>query len=281
MTIQTFQKLSNYRFVIVFFAAVTLIGCGNRAPAAPPPTPTATATPTPEPTPTPIPPTSTPVSVDSGSTGTGSTGDAGAGGAEATAVPTPQVTIPGNFTSLADSRLGYSLAVPSGWTELDLRSSAFQNLARTAGMGEQLGPLNQFLDSEAGEALGVIYITDLSAAIFGGLPTLLNVSVVDAPNASPDAVLDVITGMLEQNAGALGDVTIRTMETDVINNIPGVAGDAVADLSQVGMNAELFAEVVGLIANDKIYVLTLATQSSSMGQYEPIFEQIIGTFRPE
>lgn len=264
------------RLLVLCFIASALVACGNNDRGSAPPTSTATSTstPTPEPTPTPIPPTSTPVSSEGSSTGSDAADAASAG-------PTPQVSIPNKFTALADSRLAYSLAVPSGWTELDLRSSSFQNLARTVGMSEQLGPLNGFLDSEAGESLGVIYITDLSSALFGGLPTILNVSVVDAPNATPDAVLALITSLLEQNAGALGDVTIRKMETTVINNIPGVAGEAIADLSQAGMNAELFAEVVGLIANDEVYVLTLATESGNMAQYEPVFEQIIGTFRPE
>jgi len=261
MKLRFFQRLLRIRFVILCGLIFILLGCAPAGQqAAPPPTPTSTptplptSTPTPLPTPTPVPPTATPETAAESANTTGSASNAAA---PAVAAPTPQVSIPSNFTAFTDSRLGYSLAVPGGWTELDLRSGTFQNLARTAGMGDQLAPLNEFLASEAGDSLGVIYITDLSSAIFGGIPTLLNVSVVDAANATPDAVMEVLTALLEQNAGALGDVTIRTMET------------------------ALFVRVVGLIANDKIYVLTLATQSSNMTEYEPVFEQIIGTFRPE
>lgn len=261
--------------IILCVLALTLFGCGGGAAAPAPPTPTSTPTPlptpTPEPTPTPV-PTLAPAT-RSETNALSST--------EPAAIRTPVVTIPSDFSPYVDSRLGYSLAIPGGWTELDLRSGTFQNLARTAGMGDQLGPLNTFLESEEGKSLGVIYITDLSAAIFGGLPTVLNVSVVDTPNATPENVIAALTALIEQNAGALGDVTINRMDAETINNIPGVKGAAVADLSQVGMDAELFAKVVGLIANDKIYVLTMATQSSKMTQYDPIFEQIIGTFRPE
>lgn len=226
------------------------------------PTPVPTPTPTPEPTPTPrpgetpVPPTPTPV-------------------------PTPQVTIPEGFTVVTDDNLGYSLAVPRGWTALDLRSAQFQNLANTFGMGAQLEPLNDFLASPEGESLGVIYVTDLMGAMFGGLPTGLNVFVLDVPGATPEWLLELIEANLEANAAMLGDVQIEDINTAVINNIPGVRGSAVANLSSVGMNASVFAKVVGLVANDKVYILTLVTQEGSRADKEPVFDQIIGTFRPE
>lgn len=226
------------------------------------PTPVPTATPTPEPTPTlapgetPIPPTATPV-------------------------PTPQVNVPSDFTPVMDDTLGYSLAVPGGWSPLDLRSAQFQNLVSTFGMGDQMGPLNDFLDSPEGESLGVIYVTDLMAAMFGGLPTLLNVSVIDFPGATPEYLVDLIEVNLDNMAGQLGDVDMQQLEPSVINNLPGVRGQATADLSSVGMNAQVTAKVVGLIANDKVYILTVATQTSSFAGKEAQFDQIIGSFRPE
>jgi len=226
------------------------------------PTPVPTATPTPEPTPTPkpgetpIPPTPTPI-------------------------PTPQVTIPNGFSPVVDDNLGYSFAVPSGWTALDLRSSQFQNLANTFGMGEQMAPLNEFLASPEGDSLGYIYVTDLMSAMFGGLPTALNVFVVDVPGATPDWLLDMIRGSMEQNSQMLGDVEVEALDTAIVNGIPGVRGSAVADLSAVGMPNQVFAKVVGMIANDKIYVLTLVTEEANKAEKEPVFDQIIGSFRPE
>ncbi len=232
--------------------------------------PTPTFTPTPVPTATPIPePTATP---RPGETPVPAT---------PTPVPTPQVTIPNGFTPVLDEQRGYSLAVPGGWSALDLRSPQFQNLANTFGMGAQLGPLNDFLESPEGEALGVIYVTDLMGAMFGGLPTLLNVSVIDAPGVTPDSLLTWLEGMIEANASMLGDVTINDLNTATINNMPGVRGSANADLSSVGMAAKVFAKVVAVIANDKVYVLTLATQDTNQASKEPVFDQIIGTFRPE
>ncbi|MCC9075349.1 hypothetical protein FKZ61_004395 [Litorilinea aerophila] len=226
------------------------------------PTPVPTPTPTPEPTPTPrpgetpLPPTPTPI-------------------------PTPQVTIPEGFTILRDTERGYSLAVPRGWSQLDLRSQQFQNMANTFGMGGQIAQLNQFLDSPEGQAVGIVAVTDLTAVMFGGLPTVLNVSVIDAPGATPDSLLDFLQANLEANQSMLGDVDIQELNTAVVNNLPAVRGSVVADLSQYGMNARVFAKVVALIANDKVYILTLATQESNRGAKEPVFDAIIGTFRPE
>jgi hypothetical protein len=226
------------------------------------PTPVPTPTNTPEPTPTPR-PGETPIP------------------ATPTPVPTPQVTIPQGFAPVTDANLGYSLAVPGGWTALDLRSAQFQNLANTFGMGGQLAPLNDFLASPEGDALGVIYVTDLMNAMFGGLPTALNVSVIDAPGVTPDSLKTWLEGLLEANASMLGDVNIIGMDTAVVNNIPAVRGSLTADLSSVGMNAQVFGKVVALIANDKVYVLSLLTQAAQQGAKEPQFDQIIGSFRPE
>lgn len=232
-----------------------------------PPTPTFTPSPTPPPTPTPE-PTAT---LKPGETPLPPT---------PTPVPTPQVTIPNGFTPVTDDNLGYSFALPGGWTELDLRGGQFQTLANTFGMGAQLAPLNDFLASPAGEGLGKVYITDLMAAMFGGLPTGLGVYVVDAPGATPEWLAELIQTNLEANAGALGDVTVNEVTPGTINNLPAVKASAVADLSSVGMAQKVFAKVAGLIANDKIYILTLVTPADKQGGNEPVFDQIIGTFAP-
>lgn len=232
--------------------------------------PTPTFTPTVAPTPTNTPePTATP---RPGETAIPAT---------PTSVPTPEVVIPDGFAPVADTERGYSLAVPSGWSELDLRSAQFQNLANTFGMGAQLGPLNDFLASPEGEVLGVIYVTDLMSAMFGGLPTALNVTVIDGPGVTQESLVDWLDGMIEANASMLGDVTIESMEPATINNLPGVRATATGNLASVGMNASVFAKVVAVIANDKIYILSLVTQDTQRAAKEPSFDQIIGTFRPE
>jgi hypothetical protein len=232
--------------------------------------PTPTFTPTPVPTPTNTPePTATP---RPGETPVPAT---------PTPVPTPQVTIPDGFAPVVDERLGYSFAVPGGWSELDLRSAQFQQMANTFGMGAQLAPLNDFLASPEGEALGYIYVTDLMSAMFGGLPTLLNVSVIDAPGQTPESLLTWLEGMIEANASMLGDANIEGLETATVNGLPAVRGTATANLASVGMNMSVFGKVVALIANDKVYIMTLVAQDTQRAAKEPVFDQIIGTFRPE
>lgn len=225
--------------------------------------PTPTATPTPLPTATP-----TPASVRAA--------DAGR-----TASATPQVTIPAGFTVINDERLTYSFAIPSGWTVLDLQGTQVRTVAGLLGMGEQIEQLNQFLASPAGQGIGFIYVTDLMSAMFGGLPTLLNVSVIDAPGLTAEAALTLVQQTIESNLAALGKVNIDALEAATINNLPAVRGRATANLAAVGIDNSVFGKVVALLANDKIYIMTLVTPTDQQATKEPIFDQIIGSFRPE
>ncbi len=245
-------EISDIPFVGNFFAPE----------ATPTPTPRPTPTNTPEPTATPL-PGETPIP------------------ATPTPVPTPQVTIPDGFTAVPDEARGYSFAVPRGWTELDLRGPQFQQMANTFGLGSSLGPLNEFLESEQGDQLGKIYITDISAALFGGLPTALVVYVLPAPGYTPATAVELIQGMLEANTGMLGDVNIEDISECTVNNLPAVCGTAGANLANFGLNAQAFAKVRGLVANDNIYIMALVTAADGRAAKEPVFDQIIGTFRPE
>lgn len=250
--------------VATLLSLLLLTACGGLLPSIPGfAEPTPTFTPTPLPTATP-----TPASV--------SAADAGRA-----ASATPQVTIPDGFTVVNDERLHYSFAVPSGWTALDLQGTQVRTVAGLLGMGEQIEQLNQFLASPAGRGIGLIYVTDLMSAMFGGLPTLLNVSVVDAPGFTAEEALTLVQQTIESNLAALGEVKIDTLEVATVNNLPAVRGRATADLAAVGINNSVFGKVVGLLANDKIYILTLVTPGDQQAAKEPIFDQIIGSFRPE
>jgi hypothetical protein len=241
-----------------------LTACGGLLPSIPgfaEPTPTFTPTPLPTATPTPA-----------------SVRDAAS---SRTANATPQVTIPAGFTVVNDERLDYSFAVPSGWTALDLQGTQVRTVAGLLGMDEQIEQLNQFLASPEGQGIGVIYVTDLMSAMFGGLPTLLNVSVVDAPGLTAEDALALVQQTIESNLAALGEVKIDALEVATVNNLPAVRGRATANLAAVGINNNVFGKVVGLLANDKIYILTLVTPGDQQVAKEPIFDQIIGSFRPE
>ncbi len=241
------------RWLLLLWVTLLLAGCGGQRN----PTPTATPTPLPTATPTPVPT------------------------ASADAIPTPQVTIPSGFREQVDDVRGYSLATPRGWTVIDLRGQQVRNLAGTLGVDEQMEPLYEFLDSEAGQGVGVVAATDLAGAIFGGLPTVLNVSVIDAPGYTPETAVALIEATLAENAGLLDGVEIESVEPTMVNNLPAVTGDATLDLADFGYDTQLYARLVGLLANDQIYLLTLATNVNNRAEEQAEFGEIVGTFRPE
>lgn len=196
-----------------------------------------------------------------------------------TAQATPVVVIPDGFTKQVDSERGYSLALPRGYTLLDLRSAQFRNMANTLGMGAQLSTLTDFLDSPAGEMVGMLAAADLPGMIFGGLPTILQVLVLEASGATQDTAQTAIVTVLSAEGGFLSNATIETIENATINNLPGVRATASGNLA--GTNRPMAGKVVGLLANQKLYVLVQLTETSKLTNKGPIFDQIIGTFRPE
>jgi hypothetical protein len=119
------------------------------------------------------------------------------------------------------------------------------------------------------------------SAMFGGLPTGLAVYVVDAPGATPAWLLEQAQRYVDANQAVLGEVEILDLKTTVVNGRAGIRGSAIADLAPIGMQVQLYIEAVALIEGDKLYVLTLATQDTQRESQAPVFDQIIGTFRPE
>lgn len=199
--------------------------------------------------------------------------------ATATPRPTPVVVIPNGFTVQTDSVRGYSLALPRGYTLLDLRSAQFRNLANAVGMGGQMTALNDFLDSPAGQSVGMLAASDLTGMIFGGLPTIAQVMVVDAKGASQDTAQVSITSLLTGQGGFLSNPKIETIENVTINNLPGVRATVTGTMA--GSTRAMAGKVVGVLANDKFFVLIQLTEATKLTAKEPIFDQIIGTFRPE
>lgn len=247
--------------LIAIVLMLTLAACGRSR---------ATPTPTPVPTATPL-STATPVPADS------------APGAAGQAQPqaTPVVTIPDGYSVRSDTRLGYSFALPRGWTDIDLRSPRFSSMADSIGMGEQLGPVLGFLDSPQGQAIGLVAMTDIAGMVFGGIPTLANVAVVDAPGAGPEDVARLVEQLVAGNSALFGDVTVAAPTVSTVNNLPAVQTTGSGSLAAVGMDARVFAKITALLANERVYILTLVTDEGNRDAKEAEFDQIIGTFRPE
>ncbi len=257
-----FRKTASRTALLTMLLAglMLLSACGRASTSAPP-------------TATPMPPTATPAPTATPRPEAGSTGER--------AAPTPEVTIPRDFEPVADEERGYSLALPSGWSIIDLRGENVQRMAGTFGLADQLEPLNDFLDSPEGDAVGVVAATDLAGVLFGGLPTILNVSVINAPGETPDTVMALLEESIGANDALLSDVSIEKMEATTVNKLPAIVVDATIDLSSVGMDGELYTKFTGLIANDTVYLLSLATDAGKRSKKETDFDAIIGTFRPE
>lgn len=264
----TTMRLSVFAIALLVLAGCSLGGMTLEWPFGVPTatfTPTSTSTPTntPEPTPTPrpgetpLPPTPTPI-------------------------PTPQVTIPGGWAVTTDADRGYSLALPPGWTELDLRGQQIANMANMVGQGQALADLQAFLATEEGQAIGKVAIQpDMFAMMQGRVPPALNVSVVPLPEGADSAYL---MGLVEANMGMIGqfgDVNVDSVTAETVNNLPGIRAVATANLAQVGLADTLFIKAVGLVANNKLYLLTLLSREDQRGSLEPTFDQVIGSFRPE
>lgn len=196
-----------------------------------------------------------------------------------TSQPTPIVVIPSGFTVQTDNVRGYSLALPRGYTLLDLRSAQFRNLANAVGMGDRIATLSEFLDSPTGQIVGILAASDLTGMIFGGLPTIAQVMVVNAVGANQETAQVSVEGLLSGQGGFLSNPVIGKMESVTINNLPGVRATVTGNLA--GGNRPMAGKVVGLLANDKFYVLIQLAEASKWTAKEPIFDQIIGTFRPE
>ncbi len=254
--------------LVLLVSTLLLLGCGRRA-ATPPAAPAPTVTPTTAvATATPAPSTALP--------------DTGAVASAADVVPnTLQTVVPEGFRPVVDQARGYALALPPGWTEFDLRGEQFGNLAQRVGLGEVLTPLTDFLATSAGQGVGVVAATDLSGAIFGGVPTILNASVIDTRASDPSLVLALINRWLGENQQLLAGVTIEELAETTVNGLPAIRMVATVDLSAVGINRALYVESVGLIANEKLYLLTLATEAGGRQEKAAEFSQIIGTFGPQ
>ena len=130
---------SSYMVVlIVLVAALALAGCNRRQQAeptatSPPPTdtpvpPTDTPVP-PTDTPTPVPPTDTP-EPEPTATPEPEPEPTDTPAPTATPAPEPKVSIPSGWAAVKNDRLGYSFAVPRGWSVFDLQSGQLSQIMR-------------------------------------------------------------------------------------------------------------------------------------------------------
>ena len=281
---------SSYMVVlIVLVAALALAGCNRRQQAEPtdtpvPPTETPvppTETPVP-PTDTPVPPTDTPVPPTDTPmpepTDTPAATDTPVP-PTATPAPIPKVSIPNGWSKVENERLGYSFAVPRGWSVFDLQSGQLSQIMRFVS-ADAAKQVDDALTGPGGEYAGHLAI---QLAIFSNPPIAALAGVGIYPNLddniSTESLVEWLTEQLESLPLPV-PVEVQSLEAGTTNNLPSIQGVASADLASMGLfNAHIV--ITALRANDTAYILIVAVPDNQAKNRQQEINLIVGTFRPE
>ena len=274
--------------LIVLVAALALAGC-NRRQAEPtatsvPPTDTPvppTDTPVP-PTDTPVPPTDTPTPVPPTDTPVPEpepTDTPTPAPPTATPAPEPRVSIPNGWTKVENERLGYSFAVPRGWSVFDLQSGQLSQIMRFVSP-EAAQQVDEALTGPGGENAGHLGI---QLAIFSNPPIAAMTGVGIFPNLDDDISSESLVEWLTEQLQSLPlpvPVEVISLEAGTTNNLPSIHGVASADLASQGL-FKAHIVITALRANDTAYILINAVPANQAQNRQGEIDLIVGTFRPE
>ena len=274
--------------LIVLVAALALAGC-NRRQAEPtatsvPPTDTPvppTDTPVP-PTDTPVPPTDTPTPVPPTDTPVPEpepTDTPTPAPPTATPAPEPRVSIPNGWTKVENERLGYSFAVPRGWSVFDLQSGQLSQIMRFVSP-EAAQQVDEALTGPGGENAGHLGI---QLAIFSNPPIAAMTGVGIFPNLDDDISSESLVEWLTEQLESLPlpvPVEVQSLEAGTTNNLPSIHGVASADLASQGL-FKAHIVITALRANDTAYILINAVPANQAQNRQGEIDLIVGTFRPE
>ena len=265
--------------LIVLVLALTLAGCNRRQQAEPTARPQPTDTPVP-PTDTPVPPTDTPVpptDTPVPPTDTPVPPTATAMPPTATPAPEPIVTIPNGWSPVVNERLGYSYAVPLGWTVFDLQSGQLSQIMRFVSP-DAAQQVDDALNGPGGEYAGHLAV---QLAIFSSPPiaALAGVGAIPLDDDIPqENVVEWLEGML--GGFTMIPLKVTSLEAGTTNNLPSINGVATADLSGQGL-FEAHAVITALRANGTAYILVVAVPANQATNRRQEINQIVGSFRPE
>ncbi len=273
---------SSYMVVlIVLVAALALAGCNRRQQAEPtatsvPPTDTPVL---PTDTPTPVPPTDTPTPVPPTDTPEPEPTDTPVPEPTSTPAPEPIVSIPNGWSKVENDRLGYSFAVPRGWSVFDLQSGQLSQIMRfvSPAAAQQV---DEALTGPGGEYAGHLGV---QLAIFSNPPIAALAGVGIFPDLDDDISSESLVEWLEKQLESLPlpvPVNVQSLEAGTTNNLPSISGVATADLASQGLfNAHVV--ITALRANDTAYILVVAVPENQASNRKAEIDLIVGTFRPE
>ena len=279
---------SSYMVVlIVLVAALALAGCNRRQQAEPTDTPVPpTDTPVP-PTDTPVPPTDTPTPVpptdtpepEPTDTPEPEPTDTPVPEPTATSAPEPKVSIPSGWAAVKNDRLGYSFAVPRGWSVFDLQSGQLSQIMRFVSP-DAAKQVDDALTGPGGENAGHLAV---QLAIFSRPPIAAMAGVGIFPGLDDDISSERLVEWLEKQLEGLPlpiPVEVKSLEAGTTNNLPSISGVATADLASQGL-FDAHISITALRANDTAYILVVAVPQNQVQNRANEIKAIVGTFRPE
>jgi len=181
---------------------------------------------------------------------------------------------------VVDGRLGYSLALPSNWLPFDLQAGDLDRMAGLLGGETATRQLRAFLDSPAGEKLGLFAVKQDPQSLYTVpiFPTFLIVST--APLAD-DVTDEEWVALAKKSISAWGDSQLISIEIGTHNDLPIIRAVAAIRLGDQPHLLTAHLDITILRANQTAYVLTFAARPDSAGANQPVIEQIIDSFQVE
>lgn len=192
----------------------------------------------------------------------------------------PAAALPRFWIPIVDGRLGYSLAVPFNWLIFDLQEGDLDSVSGLLRGELEMRQLQAFLDSPAGETLGVFALEADPDSMFTVpiFPTFLIVSTAPLPeNISDDEWL----ALAAQSISAWGDTQLMAAELDASNARPAIRATAAIQLGEPTHQLTAHLDMTILRANQTAYLLIIASRPGAAAANQPVIEQIVDSFRVE
>ena len=138
--------------------------------------------------------------------------------------------------------------------------------------------LENVLASPGGENIGYLAVElDLIPK-----PSIKTIALVGTTSLDDDIPAETVVQLLSSVIESFDMFPVGTPDfaTGTTNGLHSIRGVVTADLRSQGLfNAH--ASVTALRANDKAYILLVATEVKDVKAKQPLIDQIVGTFRPE
>ena len=184
--------------------------------------------------------------------------------------------IPSGWAAVENGRLGYSFAVPRGWSVLDIHSGHLSQIMQYVNV-DAARQVDDALKGPFGEYAGHLAVKlDFSSS--PPVAALAGVGAVPLGDDLPsEVVIELLRGTLE--SFNMFPLKVHSLESGEVNELPSIQGVGTADLSGQGL-FNTHAVVTALRANDWVYILLVAVPVDQAQEMQQEIDQIIESFRP-